>query len=72
VIGLWPVALAADLEAALGKGVRKVLDWSNRHGSVGVDFPAQRLDDLEIDPFFNANTPQELAQLRRLLAPSPP
>jgi len=71
VIGLWPVALAADLEAALGKGVRKVLDWSNRHGSVGVDFPAQRLDDIEIDPFFNANTPQELAQLRRLLAPSP-
>jgi molybdopterin-guanine dinucleotide biosynthesis protein A len=71
VIGLWPVALAADLEAALGKGVRKVLDWSNRHGSVGVDFPAQRLDDIEIDPFFNANTPQELEQLRRLLAPSP-
>jgi molybdenum cofactor guanylyltransferase len=70
VIGLWPVALAADLEAALGKGVRKVLDWSNRHGSVGVDFPAQRLDDIEIDPFFNANTPQEFDDLRALLAPS--
>ena len=70
VIGLWPVALAADLEAALGKGVRKVLDWADRHGCVGVDFPPERLEDIEIDPFFNANTPQELDQLRRLLAPS--
>jgi molybdenum cofactor guanylyltransferase len=72
VIGLWPVALAADLEAALGAGVRKVLDWSDRHGSVGVDFPPERLDGTEIDPFFNANTPEELDSLRRLLAPSPP
>src|SRR5262245_672884 len=72
VIGLWPVALAADLEAALGEGVRKVLDWSNRHGSVGVDFPSERLGGLEIDPFFNANTPQELDKLRRQLAPSRP
>jgi molybdopterin-guanine dinucleotide biosynthesis protein A len=72
VIGLWPVALAADLEAALGEGVRKVLDWSDRHGSVGVDFAPERLDGIEIDPFFNANTPQELDNLRRLLAPSRP
>jgi molybdenum cofactor guanylyltransferase len=72
VIGLWPVALAADLEAALGKGVRKVLDWSNRHGCVGVDFPPERLDDSEIDPFFNANTPQELDQLRAMLAKCAP
>ena len=72
VIGLWPVALADDLEAQLAAGVRKVLAWTDRHGCVGVDFPPERLDDIEIDPFFNANTPQELDQLRQLLAPSRP
>ena len=39
VIGLWPVALAADLEDQLRSGVRKVLDWTDRHGTVPVDFP---------------------------------
>src|SRR5262249_29807763 len=68
VIGLWPVALAADLEARLAEGVRKVLDWTDRHGTVAVDFRPERLAGHDIDPFFNANTPQELATLRRLLA----
>jgi molybdenum cofactor guanylyltransferase len=72
VIGVWPVALAQDLEDQLGKGVRKVLDWTDRHGTVAVDFPPQRLAAVEVDPFFNANTPEELAHLRRLLAPSQP
>jgi len=70
VIGLWPVALADDLEEALGQGVRKVLDWTDRHGTVGVDFANERLGARAIDPFFNANTPQEFDDLRALLAPS--
>jgi molybdenum cofactor guanylyltransferase len=70
VIGLWPVALAGDLEDQLQKGVRKVLDWSDRHGTVAVDFPHQQLAGLPVDPFFNANTPAELDHLRRLLAAS--
>jgi molybdopterin-guanine dinucleotide biosynthesis protein A len=69
VIGLWPVALAQDLEEQLAKGVRKVLDWTNRHGTVAVDFAPQSLGGRELDPFFNANTPEELALLRRLLSP---
>jgi len=68
VIGLWPVALAADLEAALAGGVRKVLDWTGRHGTVAVDFAPARLAGVEIDPFFNANTPAELDALRALMA----
>jgi molybdopterin-guanine dinucleotide biosynthesis protein A len=64
------VALAGDLEDQLQKGVRKVLDWSDRHGTVAVDFPQQHLAGLPVDPFFNANTPAELDQLRRLLAAS--
>lgn len=67
VIGLWPVALADDLDAALKAGVRKVLAWTDRHGSVTVDFPLTVLNGSLIDPFFNANTPEELSQARLLL-----
>jgi molybdenum cofactor guanylyltransferase len=67
VIGLWPVALADDLEAALKAGVRKVLAWTDQHGTVPVEFPFIRAADRDIDPFFNANTPDELADARRLL-----
>lgn len=68
VIGLWPVSLADDLEQALEGGVRKVLHWTDRHGTVGVDFPMVRIGGMEVDPFFNANTPQELDSLRAMLA----
>jgi molybdopterin-guanine dinucleotide biosynthesis protein A len=68
VIGLWPVALADDLEAQLAAGVRKVLAWTDRHGTVPVSFPFVEVGGTELDPFFNANTPQELGELRALLA----
>lgn len=68
VIGLWPVALADDLEQALRTGTRKVLAWTDRHGTVPVDFPFLRLRGRSVDPFFNANTPEELAEARVLLA----
>ena len=68
VIGLWPVALADDLEAQLRAGVRKVLAWTDRHGTVAVPFAMLQLAGTEIDPFFNANTPQELEDLRGILA----
>jgi molybdenum cofactor guanylyltransferase len=68
VIGLWPVAHASDLEQALRNGVRKVLAWTDRHGTVAVDFPFQAVGDDSVDPFFNANHPEELELARRLLA----
>jgi molybdenum cofactor guanylyltransferase len=64
VIGLWPVALADDLEAQLAAGIRKVLHFTHRHGTIAVEFAPVRLCGLDIDPFFNANTPAELEQLR--------
>lgn len=72
VIGLWPVALADDLEAALKSGVRKVLAWTDRHGTVPVDFPFIEAAGHRIDPFFNANTPADLDEARRLLDTLPP
>jgi molybdenum cofactor guanylyltransferase len=67
VIGLWPVALADDLDAALRQGVRKVLAWTDRHGTMPVHFDDIVAGAVRIDPFFNANTPAELAEARRLL-----
>ncbi len=37
--GLWPVALREDLRAALAGGVRKVVDWTGRHGVARRDVP---------------------------------
>lgn len=68
VIGMWPVRLADDLESALKDGVRKVLAWTDRHGTTVVDFAFERAGERLVDPFFNANTPEELDDARALLA----
>lgn len=67
VIGLWPVTLADDLETSLTQGVRKVLHWTDRHGSVAVEFPFVEILGRRVDPFFNANTPAELEEARLLI-----
>jgi len=66
VIGLWPIALADDLDAELRAGVRKVLRWTDKHGTIPVDFAPVTIAGQSVDPFFNANTPEELAEARRL------
>ena len=68
VIGLWPVAHHDDLASALqDKGIRKVLRWTDRHGTIPVDFADLEMGDQTVDPFFNANTPDELEEARRLI-----
>lgn len=68
VIGLWPVRHADDLESALKEGVRKVLRWTDRHGTVQAAFEPQHIGAARVDPFFNANTPEELQEARDLIA----
>jgi molybdenum cofactor guanylyltransferase len=68
VIGCWPVAHADDLERALTSGVRKVLRWTDVHGTIPVPFEFVQIGGQSVDPFFNANTPDELDEARRLLA----
>jgi len=64
VFGLWPVRLADDLRAAMVKeGIRKVDVWTARHRLVEVSFATD-----PIDPFFNTNRPEDLAEAERLLA----
>lgn len=60
--GLWPVALRDDLRAALGDGLRKVVAWTDGHGAGEALFPAE-----PFDPFFNVNTPDDLAHAEALL-----
>ncbi len=60
--GLWPVALRDDLREALGRGVRKVVDWTEPHGCARVEFPAEGFD-----PFFNVNTPDDMAAAKGML-----
>ena len=60
--GLWPVDLREDLRVALSDGVRKVVVWTDRHGTALASFPVDRGD-----PFFNVNTPQDLETARGML-----
>lgn len=54
--GLWPVALRDDLRAALAGGLRKIVAWTGPHGCAEV-----RFEGTDPDPFFNVNTPEDLA-----------
>ncbi len=60
--GLWSVGLCDDLRASLIRGERKIDRWTARHGIAHADWPTTPLD-----PFFNANTAEELAEAERLL-----
>lgn len=61
-VGLWPVALREDLRTALTSGERKIDRWTARHGCAHADWP-----DRPVDPFFNANAPEDLEAAERLL-----
>jgi molybdenum cofactor guanylyltransferase len=64
VFGLWPVRLREDLRQALvGEHIRKVDLWTARHKLVTVPFA-----DRPVDPFFNANRPEDLEAATALLA----
>ncbi|MGR3804339.1 molybdenum cofactor guanylyltransferase MobA [Marinibacterium profundimaris] len=60
--GLWPVALRDDLRAALEGGLRKVVLWTDGHDGREALF-----EDGPPDPFFNVNTPEDLATARALM-----
>jgi len=63
VFGLWPLALRAELRHALLSGIRKVDQWTGQYRLIEVEFPA-----APIDPFFNANRPEDLEAAERLVA----
>ena len=69
VFGLWPVALADELRRALvEEQVRKVDVWTARFRLVEVEFPFLETAAGPLDPFFNANRPEDLAEAEAMLA----
>lgn len=61
VVALWSLALREDLRRALVvDGLRKVGAFAARHPLASVTWPTQ-----PIDPFFNVNTPGDLAAAER-------
>lgn len=64
VIGLWHVGLREDLRHALVvEEMRKIDRWTARYKLATVDWPIEPLD-----PFFNANTVEDIADAERLAA----
>ena len=64
VIGLWRVALREELRHALVvEDVRKIDRWTARYKLATVEWPTKPLD-----PFFNANTMDDIAEAERLAA----
>ena len=54
-VGRWPVRLRQSLRISLMNGERKMGRWAQEHGATSVVFTQQP------DPFFNVNTPEDLA-----------
>ena len=61
-IALWPVALRGALREALLAGEKKIDRWTARFGCASADWAID-----PVDPFFNANAPEDLARAEALL-----
>jgi molybdopterin-guanine dinucleotide biosynthesis protein A len=70
VFGLWPLALRDALRQALVEDeIRKVDVFTARYQLVAVEFPDLASPWGPVDPFFNANRPEDLAEAERILSP---
>lgn len=70
VFGLWPLSLRDELRRALVEdGVRKVDVFTARYRLVPVEFPDLASPWGLVDPFFNANRPDDLAEAERIMSP---
>lgn len=64
VIGLWRVSLRNELRHALVvEDIRRIDRWTARYRLATVTWPTEPLD-----PFFNANTVEDIAEAERLAA----
>jgi molybdopterin-guanine dinucleotide biosynthesis protein A len=60
--GLWPVSLRHDLRGHLEAGLRKVIQWSDKHQGRQIVF-----ETVPFDPFFNINKPEDLKCAEQML-----
>lgn len=63
VVGLWPVAERFNLRRALvDEDIRKIALWTDRFAVAHADFSTD-----PVDPFFNVNSPEDLARAERVM-----
>jgi molybdopterin-guanine dinucleotide biosynthesis protein A len=67
VVGLWPLAMAPQIEEALHLGMRKVGAFTREHRATEVFFAPVRIGARLVDPFYNINCPEDLAYAEALL-----
>jgi molybdopterin-guanine dinucleotide biosynthesis protein A len=66
-IGIWPLDLMDEVSAALDRNELSVDAFAARHGAIAVPFPLRDVGGQTIDPFYNTNTPEDLASVRAVL-----
>ncbi len=69
IFGLWPVAIADDLESwLLSDDKRRVRSFIARYPMVAVEFPMIETTAGPFDLFYNINTPADHVEAERWLA----
>lgn len=64
ITGLWRLVLLPQIERVLDQPrLPRLQDWARDAGAVNIDWPA-----WPYDPFFNVNTPEDLAEANRIAA----
>jgi molybdenum cofactor guanylyltransferase len=67
VVALWPVSIRDELRAAVAdEGIRRIDRFTGRHSCAVEQWATD-----PVDPFFNVNTPEDLAEADRLVALHP-
>jgi molybdenum cofactor guanylyltransferase len=67
VIALWPVSVRGELRSAVAEhGIRRIDRFTQRYACAVVGWPA-----APVDPFFNVNTPEDLAEANRIVSMLP-
>jgi molybdopterin-guanine dinucleotide biosynthesis protein A len=69
-VALWSISLADEVALALAEGRRQAMAFIERVHARLVAFTPVLVNGQSVDPFFNANTPEELDWARRLLQSS--
>lgn len=66
-VGLWPVGLRDELRRAImDEQLYKIGVWTARHGVAFAEWT-----DRPIDPFFNVNTPEDVARANEIATRHP-
>lgn len=60
--------MAGNLQVALANGLRRASRWAEMQNAAEVFFPPVEIGGRTVDPFFNINRPEDLAEAEALLA----